>query len=522
MKKNFTILLLAVFAFKFANAQNFSAGNLVVYRVGDGAAALTSAATAAFFDEYTPAGVFVRSLPLPVLVAGANKRLTAAGTSTSEGLLSRSADKQFLMVAGYDAAVGTLTVAATTSAATNRVVGRISLDGSIDATTALTDFASAGNARSAVSSNGTDIWVSGSNGGTRYTTLGSTTSTQLSTAPTNIRQVNIFDGQLYITSGSFPFTGVSTVGTGLPTTNGQTTTLLPGFPTSGGSSYCFNIKPTTADVIYVADDRTIATGGGIQKWTLTAGTWSLAYSLNTGLTVGARGLTTNWAGTDPIIYATTTDGRIVTVTDAGSTSAVTTLATAGVNTTFRGVAFAPEAGVLPVKLNGFAVQKSGYTARISWATTEEINSRQFIVERSKNGFAWSTIGTVAATGNSNATRNYNFVDNNPEKGVNFYRLKMVDADNKFTNSETKSVLFSNTNVVLITPNPASSFVNIYMSKNNNSLSQILVSDANGKVISNIRTASQTYQLQTAKYTKGLYVIKVMEEGNTSTHKIIIQ
>jgi len=59
------------------------------------------------------------------------------------------------------------------------------------------------------------IWVTGSNSGTRYNTLGSTASVQLSTAPTNVRQVNIFNGHIYVTSGSSPFSGVSVVGTGL-------------------------------------------------------------------------------------------------------------------------------------------------------------------------------------------------------------------------------------------------------------------------------------------------------------------
>ena len=512
-----TFLLLSVLAINFAIAQNFTTGNLVVYRAGDGTAALTSAATAAFLNEYTPTGTLVRSVALPTVVAGANKRLTLAGTAASEGLLSRSSDKQFLIAAGYDAAVATAGVVATSAA---RVVGRISVDGSIDATTALTDFG--GNHRSATSADGTAFWVTSSSGGTRYATLGSTTSTLLSTAPTNVRQVNIFNGQLYISSASSTFFGISSVGTGLPTTSGQTTSILPGFPTATGpSSYAFSIKPTSADIIYVADDRTTASGG-IQKWTLAGGNWTLTYTLTPGLGVGVRGLSVNWAGAEPIIYATTTDNRLVTVTDAGSASPVTTLATASLNTAFRGVAFAPEAAVVPVKLNSFAVQKLGNSLRLSWATSQEANSLKFVIERSYNGLNWGTIGAVAATGNSNTIRNYSFVDNAPRKGINFYRLNAVDNDARFSNSEVKSVLFSKADVVLITPNPASSFVNIYMSKNNISLSQIIVTDLNGKLVERVSTADQTYQLRTSGYTKGTYVIKVIGSENTSTQKVIIQ
>jgi len=48
-----------------AHAAGFTEGNVVVYRVGDGAAALTNAATPAFLDEYDAAGTLVQSIALP-------------------------------------------------------------------------------------------------------------------------------------------------------------------------------------------------------------------------------------------------------------------------------------------------------------------------------------------------------------------------------------------------------------------------------------------------------------------------
>ena len=214
--------------------------------------------------------------------------------------------------------------------------------------------------------------------------------------------------------------------------------------------------------------------------------------------------------------------------DLGGTSAVGNTTTGG-SITVTGVnTFSPFTfgaivdGVLPVKLSSFAVQKSGITSRISWTTSQEINSAAFVIERSANGSSWTTVGTVNAAGNSTVKLTYSFIDNAPAKGINFYRLKLVDADNRFSNSDIKSVLFSSADVVLITPNPASSFVNIYMSKNNNSLTQIIVTDANGKMIERISTAEQTYQLKTSGYAKGLYIIKIAGAENTSTQKVIIQ
>lgn len=333
----------------FAGGRSFTNGNLVVVRVGDGGAALGTTATAAFIEEYTTAGALVGTpLALPTAVAGSNKRMTVSGTATSEGFITRSANGQYLIVVGYDADPGTVSVATSVSATVNRVVGRITIGtNAIDSSTAV-DMYNASNIRSACSDNGTRFWAAGNStttNGVRFiASLGGTTSDQLSTAPTNTRVVDIAnDGsqnQLFVTTASGTFLGVNAVGSGLPTTSGQTITLLNGFPTAGThSSYdYFFANPST---VYVADDGSAASGGGIQKWTLSGGTWSLAYNV---ITTGVRGLTGYTSGGSVILFATNTtasNNSLITVTDTGAGSTATPIASAGTNKAFRGVRYLP-------------------------------------------------------------------------------------------------------------------------------------------------------------------------------------
>ena len=63
-----------------ASAAAFTPGNIVVYRVGDGAAALAGTGTAVFLDEYTPAGVLVQSIAMPTTTSGAHRRLVSSGS----------------------------------------------------------------------------------------------------------------------------------------------------------------------------------------------------------------------------------------------------------------------------------------------------------------------------------------------------------------------------------------------------------------------------------------------------------
>jgi hypothetical protein len=188
----------------------------------------------------------------------------------------------------------------------------------------------------------------------------------MSSTPTNTRVANIFNtgsgNQLYISSGSGAFVGINTVGTGvtIPTGDDQSTTTLV-VPTGAGSSpYDFWFKD--ANTVYIADDRTVASGGGIQKWEFDSGlsAWALSYTLNTNLgTGGVRGLDATIVGGNVVLYASTApstnDGTvnnaIVTVTDTGASSAFSTVFTAATNTTVRGIVFVPGAACAPGDLN---------------------------------------------------------------------------------------------------------------------------------------------------------------------------
>ena len=157
------------------NAAAFAAGNVVVYRVGAGAAALTSSATAVFLDEYTPAGALVRSIALPTADSGSNQTLTAAGTATSEGLLTRSADGRYLVLTGYDASVGTATPNTASSLTINRVIGRVDGNGTVDTSTTLGTAFNGGNVRGATSLDGSSFWAVGSVTGVVNAALGAST-----------------------------------------------------------------------------------------------------------------------------------------------------------------------------------------------------------------------------------------------------------------------------------------------------------------------------------------------------------
>src|SRR5439155_11449260 len=150
-------------------------------------------------------------------------------------------------------------------------------------------------------------------------------------------------GQLYV-SANTGATRLATIGTGLPTTAGQTITNLPGFPTTGSPyGYFFaDLSPAVPglDTLYVADDAS-----GLSKYSLVSGSWTLNGTVGTAADL-YRGLTGFSSGSSVTLFATHLGNELVTLTDPSGyngalTGATSLLATASTNTAFRGVSFAP-------------------------------------------------------------------------------------------------------------------------------------------------------------------------------------
>lgn len=509
-------ILLLVLLFSSVNlfSAAFTPNNIVVVRIGAGVGALSNASTAVFLDEYTTAGVLVQTIAMPTSVSGLDFAFTNSGTATSEGQITLSTNLQYLILTGYNAAPGVASIAGTTSVANPRVVARVDASGVINTTTGITDAFSANNIRTGTSVDGTAFWTGGGNSGVRYVTLGSSTTTQLNTAPTNIRSLNIFNGQLYGVSSSNPYFSVYTVGTGIPTTNGQTTTVLTGLPSvSGPSAYTYALSPA-GDVLYICDDRAVASGGGVQKWTLSGGTWSLAYTHIAGLgTSGPRSLTVNWLTANPTLIVTTNvsaANSIAVTEDAGMASTFTTVATAGVNTVFRGISFTPNS-VVPVELSSFTSSVNKQNVILNWSTVQEENNKGFEIERSSASTEWKSVGFVNGKGTTNNSQNYSFSDNNLSTGNYSYRIKQIDYNGnyKYYTLQNEVIIGVPNEFALMQnyPNPFNPVSTINYSIAVNSFVSLKVYDLTGKV-----AASLVNEMKSAGYYSVTFDAKNLSSG----------
>ena len=332
------------------HASPFSAGDLAVLRSGDGTTTLTNISTAFFLGEYRTNGQLVQTIAIP---SSGSNALVLSGDAVAEASLTRTANGRWLCFTGYHAEPGFTNIPGSTSTQAPRSIATIDGAGMFNLVSASPTLFNTFSIRAAASDGTNGFWGGGANSGTAaggicYFGFNGPTNTIYGST---VRVLKIINGNLYASasgSGVMKFAGY-------PKTASTPSTVI----SETGSPYGFAINPT-GNIAYVADD-TQSSVGGVLRYTNSTGTWSLVYTLGTGVTnVGARGLNVDWSGSNPIIYATTSDNtvygnptnRLIRIVDSGSHSVATTLATAPGCSSFRGVTFVPEYYQLEIALNG--------------------------------------------------------------------------------------------------------------------------------------------------------------------------
>lgn len=106
---------------------------------------------------------------------------------------------------------------------------------------------------------------------------------------------------------------------------------------------------------------------------------------------------------------------------------------------------------LPVELLSFDAKAQSGVAKLDWITASEINNDYFTVERSRNGFEFNDLLTVDGNGTTTSVSNYTAYDEQPNSGVNYYRLRQTDFDGRTSHSEIKVVSFIKAGVVSLFP-----------------------------------------------------------------------
>jgi hypothetical protein len=138
---------------------------------------------------------------------------------------------------------------------------------------------------------------------------------------------------------------------------------------------------------------------------------------------------------------------------------------------------------LPINWKSFSGVTDNKINYLRWVTASEENSSHFEVLRSVDGINFESIGIVAASGNSSSEIAYNFNDLNPQQGVNYYRIDMIDMDSKRESSNIIALeIMSGDQTHLFYPNPVKDQLFYVFEADIDGKFVLEISDALGRVI----------------------------------------
>ncbi len=237
---------------------------------------------------------------------------------------------------------------------------------------------------------------------------------------------------------------------------------------------------------------------------------------STNVSAGQNGLTRTGTSTGPInnAYGSTagTNGLVITLTMAPVlTNAL------GINTI---------CGVLPVAVKNFTASIRGKEVDLSWQAENGLGFSRFEVEYGAGSQSFSRIGSVNY---KQDIHQYNHTHASPIAGRNYYRLKKIENDGKYTYSQTLTVNLQEipAGKLLLYPNPASSSTTLQYQSQAKQWITIQAFDYSGKTVINKKHLAQKGRNsislpEIALLNTGLYLVVVDDGVNKINEKLVIK
>ena len=175
--------------------------------------------------------------------------------------------------------------------------------------------------------------------------------------------------------------------------------------------------------------------------------------------------------------------------------------------------------VMPVTMISFTGKMVNETAVLNWSTAQEIDNKEFIVERSADGSKWEAIGDLPGGGNTNTIKSYAFTDYYPFAGISYYRLKQVDLNGEYHYTKIVAVAKTTTHHISLVPNPFDDAITI--SGELVGKVQIQIFDILGKLVyQTVKDGSEGLPTIYPQLPAGTYVVSVQTDTFIEQQKII--
>ncbi|HRI22274.1 MAG TPA: T9SS type A sorting domain-containing protein, partial [Panacibacter sp.] len=173
--------------------------------------------------------------------------------------------------------------------------------------------------------------------------------------------------------------------------------------------------------------------------------------------------------------------------------------------------------ILPQRLLSFSATPLNTYVLLNWNIAGETNVSNYSVDFSRDAGLFHIIGNVPATASVVPVKKYSFIHKYPVAGKNYYRLKMIGKDGRFSYSPVCTAVFNN-GAVTVYPNPVKDYLNITVNTENTVTSTVRLFDVTGRQLMQ-QNFNLTTLLNAGKLTPGIYIVQVNDGAQLHSFKV---
>lgn len=269
--------------------------------------------------------------------------------------------------------------------------------------------------------------------------------------------------------------------------NGSLTSGGNNYRLFGGAGSAFNYVPLNGSFIKI---MTVAVSGSAS---------SCPFSIEPNPPASLNNNDNKWGA----------DGRL------NGSSASTSVMTGSVNTSDV---------VLPVEILSFTAEKKNNSVALQFVTVKEQNLKEFVIERSGDGSSFSAIGSILPKAkNENEKVTYDFMDDTPDAGINYYRIQSRDINGAFKYSQIVSASFGTANSDFkVFPNPAKTNSSLNIITTWNKEYDFKITDFTGRLIyQQLKINSTNLVIEGLNLASGSYNYEITTSKTSVIGKLIV-
>jgi hypothetical protein len=166
--------------------------------------------------------------------------------------------------------------------------------------------------------------------------------------------------------------------------------------------------------------------------------------------------------------------------------------------------------LLPLSLLSFTANLVNAQTQLQWVTAQEVNTSYFDIERASTGSSFTKLLSVQSHDNAASENTYQAIDPSPLTGMDYYRLKEVDLDGKYTYSPVVFVKVTEGLSCTVYPNPAHDKVFISIECKDSKPVTMNLFDITGKMLTErqgqVTAGASLFSLDIQSFASGTYFL----------------